>query len=119
MIPAIGCLLLPFFGSCSQFVTNVPQIAQVVQHRPYYSGKSVTVTGDVARLDRWTSSRLKMKEEVFQICEDGCIRVYMPAHSPIHNGERVTVRGTYYDALHAGRKTYHNEIEAAEVLPRE
>jgi hypothetical protein len=118
VIPALTCLLLPFAGQCSNFVREVPRIADVVQHRAHYSGKLLSVTGRVQTLDQW-KSRSGLEEELFSLCEDGCIRVYLPAHSPIRNGERVTVRGTYYEALHVGRATFYNELEGTEVLPRE
>lgn len=118
MIPAITCLLLPFLGNCPNFVRNVPQIAAVVQRKAYYNGKIISVTGRVSRLDQWTSGT-EGSSEVFSICAGECIRVYMRAHSRIHNGELVTVSGQYYQAYHAGRRTYYNEIEGVELLLRE
>lgn len=118
MIPALACVILPLLGGCSDFVRDTPGIAQVVQQRSKYRGKSISVTGRVQKLDQWTS-KLGRPEEIFSVCQDSCIRVYILAHSPIHNGQLVTVRGTYYDVYRAGRETFHNEIEGTEVLPRE
>lgn len=118
MIPALTCLLLPIFANCSSYVRNVPPIADVVAREAYYDGKTITVTGRVVRLDQWTSKSTG-QSEVFSICQEQCVRVYMRAHSPIHNGELVTVSGEYYRAYRVGRRTYYNEIEGAEVLPRE
>ena len=118
MIPALTCLLLPFLGDCSSYVRNVPPIVEVVRREAYYNGKILSVTGRVRRLDQWTSGT-EGPSEIFSICEGGCIRVYMRARSPIHNGELVTVSGQYYQAYHFGRRTYYNEIEGIELLPRE
>ncbi len=118
MIPALTCLLLPFAGQCPQYVRYAARVSDVAAHRTKYNGENVSVTGRVQRLDQWTS-RTGVAEELFAICDDGCIRVYMQTHSPIRNGQLVTVRGTYYETFHAGRKTYYNELESTEVLPRE
>lgn len=118
MIPAFTCLLLPLFGGCSAYVRDVPAISAIEQHRAQYTGKAVSVTGRVANLDRWRS-RNGTAEEVFSLCDGGCVRVYMAAHSDIRNGQLVTVRGSYYQAYRVRRDTYFNEVEATEVLPRE
>lgn len=118
MIQTVLCLMLPFAGNCSDYVREVPKIADVERNRGHYTGRVLSVTGRVRNLDQWVS-RSGDDEQVFEVCDGGCIRVYMYAHSPIHNGELVTVRGPYYQTYHAGRNTYHNEIEATEVLPRE
>lgn len=118
MIPALTCLLLPIFANCSSYVRNVPPIASVVARKAYYDGKTISVTGRVTRLDQWTS-KTTGPSQVFSICQEQCVRVYMRAHSPIRNGELVTVSGEYYRAYRVGRRTYYNEIEGAEVLPRE
>lgn len=118
MIPAVFCLLLPFAGTCNDYVRNAPKISDVQQNRARYSGRVLSITGRVQKLDQWVS-RGGGNEELFEVCSDGCIRVFMDAHSPIHNGEMVTVRGQYYQAFRAGRKTYYNEMESTEVLPRE
>jgi hypothetical protein len=118
MIPALTCLLLPFVGQCSDFVREVPTISAVVQHRAQYSGKNLSITGRVYRLDQWNSPAGE-PEQLFELCDHGCVRVYMRGRSAIQNGQLVTVRGAYYAAFRAGRHTYHNEIEGTEVLPRE
>lgn len=118
MIPALTCLLLPFLGECPGFVRDVPKIAYVVRHRAQYSGKLISVTGRVRNLDQWRSQSGDPLQ-IFRVCEAGCIRVFMYAHSPIRNGELVTVRGPYYQAYHVGPRTYYNEIEGTEVLARE
>lgn len=118
MIPALTCLLLPFLGDCASYVRNVPPIALVVQRKAYYNGKIVRVTGQVRKLDQWTSAS-DGPSELFSICDGGCIRVYMRGRSPIHNGELVTVSGQYYRSLRVGRHAYYNEIEGMELLPRE
>lgn len=118
MIPALTCLLLPFAGGCSGYVREVASIASVVRNQARYAGAVLSVTGRVSRFDEWRS-RTGLAQEVFFVCENGCIRVYMREHSPIRDGELVTVRGQYYQAFHAGRDTYYNEIEGSEVLPRD
>lgn len=118
MIPALACVILPILSGCSDFVRDAPAVSQVVQHRAAYAGKSISVTARVRKLDQW-DSKLGRPEEIFSVCDGGCIRVYMREHSPIRDGELVTVRGTYRDVYHFGHETFYNEVEATEVLPRE
>lgn len=118
MIPALTCLLFPLGAQCGDFVRDAPSIANVAAHSAQYSGKILDVTGRVQHLDQWRSPR-GFSRQLFQLCDGSCVRVYVPAHSAIHNGELVTVRGTYYQTFHAARSTYHNELEGTEVLPRE
>lgn len=119
MIPAIACLMLPFATNCSSYVRDVPRVVDVMQHPQRYSGKTLSVTGRVSNLDQWTSKDTGLTEEMFAVCDNGCIRVFIKAHSPIRNGQLVTVRGVYYQTYSVGRAAFHNEIEATEVLPRE
>ncbi|HKU66843.1 MAG TPA: hypothetical protein VJP85_03610 [Candidatus Baltobacteraceae bacterium] len=118
MIPALACLLLPFAGDCTALVRDVPQIAQLVRHREEYTGKEVSVTGRVRGLDQWISSD-GLAQQIFFLCEGSCVRVYMPAHSAIREGELVTVQGTYFRAFRTSRAVYYNEVEGTEVLPRD
>jgi hypothetical protein len=118
MIPALTCLLLPFTAPCTQYVRDVPRIADIVQHRSAYTGQTMSVTGRVRRLaQRHTKSGFAY--ELFFLCDSGCIHVYVKGRSPIHDEQLVTVRGTYYETLRQARRTYFNEVEATEVLPRE
>lgn len=118
MIHALTCLLFPFAADCPAFAREAPRIAQLVRQKPFYSGKAIVVTGRVGHLDQWTSA-VYGDEQLFWLCDQGCIRVYMRARSPIHNGDLVTVSGRYYAAFHQYRHTYYNEIEADELRPRE
>lgn len=117
MIQAL-CLLLPFAGQCGAYVEHSPAIAQLVAAPKRYRGELVVVTGRVKNLDQWRS-RTGRNEEVFSLCDGSCVRVYMEQRSPLHDGQLVTVSGDFYDAYHAGRNVYRNEIEATRVLPRE
>lgn len=117
MIQAL-CLLLPFAGQCGAYVEHAPAIAQVVAAPKRYRGEVIVVTGRVRDLDQWRS-RNGRDEEVFSVCADACVRVYMERRSPVHNGQLVTVSGPFYDLYRAGRSVYRNEIEATRVLPRE
>jgi hypothetical protein len=117
MIPALTCLLLPFVGQCSAYVRDVPPISVVLAHRTYYTGRVIRITGRVQQLDQWRSHS-GQGEEAFAVCAHGCIRVFTYAYSPIHNGQLVTVAGLYYQAYHADYRTYYNEIEATQVVPR-
>jgi hypothetical protein len=118
MIPGFICLLIPFAPGCDAYVRETPAISRLLEHRAYYSGKNVAVTGRVENIDRW-KSHAGDAEELFLVCDGRCIRVYMEAHSQIRDGELVTVQGAYYKAYRVGRKTYFDEIEGTEVLPRE
>lgn len=118
MIQALVCLLFPFAGHCSAYVSAAPAIRQVVAAPKRYNGEFVVMTGRVRKLDQWRSKNGN-DEEVFYICENGCVRVYMRQHSPVRNGQRITVSGPFYAAYHVGRSTFRNEIEATRVLARE
>lgn len=119
MIPAILCLAVPLLSGCSEYVESAPSIAVLEARRTYFSHKSVRVTGDVRKLSQWRSPLSGRSYEIFVLCQGGCVRVYMEAHSPIYAGERVTVRGIYYSEHREGRETYYNEIVAAEIVPRQ
>jgi len=119
MIPALACVALPLLNGCTDYVRDAPKIANVVAHQSAYDGKTVSVTGRVNHLDQW-QSKTGLLEELFTVCDgDTCIRIYMRARSAIHDGQLVTVRGTYYRTYRFGHSIFHNEIEATEVLPRE
>ena len=118
MIPALACFLLPLTGPCTQYVREIPRIADVAAHRAQYEGTSMSVTGRVRGLEQRRSKK-GLLYEVFSLCDSACIHVYIPAQPPIHNRQLVTVRGTYYETFRLQRWTYFNEVEATEVLPRE
>lgn len=109
MIPAIACLLVPFLSGCPEYVEAVPSISALEQRPAQYSGAAVRVTGEVQRLEQLG----------FVLCRGGCVRVFMQARTPLRSGERVTVRGVYFREHTVGKKTYYNEIEATEIVPRE
>lgn len=119
MIPAILCFAVPLLSGCSEYVEYAPSIAALEARRPYFSRKSVRITGEARKLSQWRSSLSGRSYEVFVLCQDDCVRVYMEAHSPIFDGERVTVAGIYYREHREGRETYYNEIVAAEIVPRQ
>ncbi len=118
MIPALTCLLLPYMTGCSAYVRDVPAISAVLQNRAHYTDKVISVTGHVRDFDEWRSHRGR-DQEFFAVCSGGCIHVFMYAHSPIRNGELVTVSGHYYQAFRTAHNVYRDEIEATQVLPRE
>lgn len=118
MTPALLCFLIPVAGGCGDFVRDVPPVSQLVQNQSAYNGHVLSVTGRVSKLQQW-KSRTGHIQEIFFVCDGGCVHVYMPAHSPIHEGQLVTVRGQYYKTYHVGRSTFYNEIEGTEVLPRQ
>lgn len=118
MIPALLCFLVPIAGGCGDYVRDVPSASAIVANPAYYNGHTVSISGRVSKLDQWTS-RTGYDQETFLVCDGECVHVYMSRHSPVHDGERVTVRGQYFQAYHVGRRTFHNEIEGTEVLPRE
>lgn len=118
MIPQVVCLLLPIAGECPVLVRNVPKISAVMQRKAYYTGKTISVTGRVRSLDQWTLAN-HGQAELFAVCDGPCVQVFMRMRSPIHDGMLVTVSGQYYETYHAGRRAFHNEIEADHVVPRE
>lgn len=119
MTPAILCLAVPLLSGCSEYVEYAPSIAVLEARRSYFSHRSVRVTGQARKLSQWRSPLSGRNYEIFVLCQGECVRVYMEAHSPIYDGERVTVRGVYYREHREGRETYYNEIVAAEIVPRQ
>lgn len=119
MIPAIACVVLPVLSGCSAYVEYVPTVSALEAREAYFSGRPVEVTGEVRRLVQRRSRTSAQEYEVFVLCRGTCVRVFMRAHSSIRNSETVTVRGVYYERIAVGRDVYHNEIEAAEILPRD
>lgn len=118
MMPALLCFLVPIASGCDSFVRDVPSISAIVRDEARYSGRTVSVTGRVSKLDQWRS-RSGYDQEAFFVCEDGCVHVYMEERSPVHDGQLVTVTGEYFQSYRVGQHAFYNEIEGTEVSPRE
>jgi len=111
------CWLLPLLAGCGAYVDQTPSIAEIEAHEAAYTGVAVRVEGTVRDLVQ-RISRAGYAYEVFRLCDGtACVRIFKREHSPIADGERVAVRGVYYEAYRAGRFVYPNEIEAREILP--
>ncbi len=117
MIEQAFCVLLPLLSGCSPYRQDVPTIAALVRNAPRYTDHVVAVTGTARSLRQW---RYKdgYRSELFALCDAGsCVTIYKRANSPIHDGELLTVRGTFYDHLHIGGRIYRNEVDAGAILP--
>ena len=117
MIAPLLCLLLPALDGCTRYADHVPSIAQIERDRQEYDGKTVDVSGRVHGLNQWHSRTAESFVQTFFICEQrDCIHVFVESHSPVRNGERVSVRGAYYREYRSRKSVFRNEIEASEVL---
>jgi hypothetical protein len=80
-----------------------------------YNDSHVVVAGSVADVEAKTS-HAGNDYETFDICDvnGGCLRVFTWGHPVIHEGGKITVRGTFETTKRVGKYTFHNEIEADE-----
>lgn len=117
MTPLLICALIPALNGCSVYHERVPSLHDLSTHRAAYTAQKVAVTGTVRDLRQWHYSD-GFRSEIFFVCLGAdCVHVYEKGNSPIHNGQGVTVYGTYYAVFHAGAHEYRNEIEADEIIP--
>jgi len=80
-----------------------------------YDGRQVTVTGTASPL-RQNESRSK-PFTVFDLTDGSghSVRIFSWDHLPFHEGDLLTIEGTFLKAKQVGRHTIHNEIEARSV----
>ncbi len=117
MIEQVFCVLLPLLSGCSPYRQDVPTISALVQNAPRFTGHVVAVTGTARSLRQW-HYKDGYRSEIFTLCDaSSCVTVYKKANSPIHDGELLTVRGTFYDNLHIEGRIYDNEVDAGAILP--
>ena len=118
MIHAITCLLCPLFGGCSPFIDYAVTPNALALNPVYYSGHPVIATGNVERLRQLRGASFDTPAETFYLCNGKCVQVFMREHTPMYEGERVSVRGFFSVTQRVGKLLLHNDIDAAEIFPR-
>ena len=73
-----------------------------------YDGKSVTVAGTVANFQ--TSKTPMGTVAAFQLCDDKCVVVIDEKNTPRHNGDKVTISGTFQTTFKGPRRSFHNVV---------
>ncbi len=118
MIHALTCLLFPLLGGCAPFIDYAATTSDITLNPAYYSGQPVVVTGNVRTLRQFRGASFGTPAETFYLCDGRCVHVFMREHTPMHEGERVSVRGFFSIIQRVGRLVLHNDIEAGEIFPR-
>lgn len=118
MIHALTCLLFPLFGGCAPFVEYAAGPGALLADPAYYSNRPVIVTGTVARLRRLRGASFGTLAETFYLCSGQCVQVFMREHTAMYESERISVRGLFSVNQRVGTMLLHNDIDAAEILPR-
>lgn len=118
MIHAFTCLLFPLFAGCAPFIDYQATTMDIARNPGYYSGRPVSVTGNVRNLRLLRGSSFGTPAETFYLCDGKCVHVFMREHTAMYDGERVSVRGVFSIARRVGKLVLRNDIEAGEILPR-
>ena len=84
-----------------------------------HDSQIVSVQALASGVERRTDRQSGREYTVFQLADGGCsVTVsYDAGHLQLADGMIVEVTGTYYQVLHRGQHTFHNEIEASVVRP--
>ncbi len=118
MIHALACLLFPLWGACSPFIDYTAAPKALMLNPAYYAGHPVIVTGNVDRLRRLRGASFGTSAETFYLCNGTCIQVFMREHTPMYEGERVSVRGLFLITQRVGWLSLHDYVDASEIFPR-
>lgn len=116
MIEQLVCALLPVFTGCDQYRERAVSVAALAAAPEAYDRERLRVRGTVVHLNQ-RLSKYGEPYETFSFCDGRCVRIFKNEHSPIHNGQVVTVYGDFYAIWHVGPFTYNNEVSADEILP--
>ncbi len=84
-------------------------VAAIAADPSNFYGKPVSVSG-VALQDKETASQAGSSYTTFQLCEKGCVLVYLHGHPGLNARDRVVVNGTFKETVQAGEYVFHNEI---------
>lgn len=107
-----------FLFSCS--VTNAAEVAihSIVADPAKFDHQHVTLNGDVADLKEITS-QAGNDYTTFKLGDGAgsALTTFMWGRQVLQNGEHVRVDGVFETVHHAGRYTFHNEIEATKIAP--
>lgn len=119
MIHAIACLLFPLLGGCRPYIDYAASPSAIVSNASYFVGRPVIVTGKVDRLRRLRGASFGTPAETFYLCDRKCVQIFMREHTPMFEGERVSVRGVFSTRERFGALLLRNDIDATEISPRE
>jgi|SRR6516162_5273833 hypothetical protein len=113
-LPIAGLVL------CFTFASNaaVVDIQSIVKNLVGFDGKSVTIRGTAAEVNK-TKSRRGNPYTTFQAQGAGAaIKVFTFGHPGIENGDCVEVTGVFHHVWHVPPNyTFYDEIEAQSVTP--
>lgn len=118
MIHAVACLLFPLLGGCQPYVDYVATPSELLRAKASYVRRPVIVTGKLDRLRQFRGASFGTPAETFYLCDKSCVQVFMREHTPMFQGERVSVRGVFATRQTFGKLRLKDTIEAAEVYPR-
>jgi len=119
MIHAIACLLFPLLGGCQPYIDYTASPSAVLRDEAYFVGRPVIVTGKVDRLQQLSGASFGTPAEMFSLCDRRCIQIFMREHTPMFQGERVSVRGIFAIGQRVGKLRLRDDIVASEIFPRQ
>lgn len=118
MIHAFTCLLFPLLAGCGPFIDYPATASEIMRNPAYYSGRAVVVSGRVHALRQFRGISMGTPAETFMLCDGTCVHVFRREHTPVREGDRVSVRGIFLAVHHIGRMDLRDDIEATEIFPR-
>jgi starvation-inducible outer membrane lipoprotein len=86
-------------------------ISTIVAQPSTFYGKPVDVSGTISNVANKISHKGN-PYTVFSLCAGQCVEVFAFGTPAIHNGQHVTVHGTFEGVRHTGGIYYKNVIDA-------
>ena len=87
-----------------------PIVAIAAKPSMFY-GQNVEVTGTISHVENKISNKGN-PYTTFSVCAGQCVEVFAFGTPAIHNGQKVTVHGTFEGVHHTGGVYYKNVIDA-------
>jgi hypothetical protein len=112
---ALLCLALPVASGCSDLVQGVASPHVLIARPASAPPQRLRLSGTAERVEHRTS-RAGHPYDIIFICDNECIRVYLPLRTQVANGNHVSALGTFFSARTVERRTFHHEMDADEVL---
>ena len=114
--------LLLFLSSLFLQVHNTPAgekktIKEILSNPDKYDGREVTIQGKATKIKPRTSKK-GYDSTTFTLKDESGkgMNIYTKGHPLITEGQKVTVTGIYQRLKMVGRKTFHNEVEARNIV---
>ncbi len=111
-------ILLPFLVQPQNTLAGEKiTVKEILSNPDKYDGQEVTIQGKATKIKPRRSKRgndytiFKLKDE-----SGKDMNIYTRGHPLITEGQKVTVTGIYQKVKRIGRKTFHNEVEAWNVV---